>query len=88
VIKDQVNQKLKIKSITEELLNKLNEAYPAAKKSDEDNISNISETSSAADEKEIQQKLHEILTILNQQPTSNDLNDVSYTSTENENALI
>jgi hypothetical protein len=50
------------------LLAKLNESYGVAGQTDEDQLSQISrdsETSSVADEKEIHQKLQQILQILN-----------------------
>ena len=62
VIKSEVDKKGQIKSITQELLNKLNEAYNQSKPlTDDDNLSNIdardSDTSSITDEREIHYKL-------------------------------
>ena len=70
LIKNEVEKKDQIKTITKELLAKLNESYGVAGQTDEDQLSQISrdsETSSVADEKEIHQKLQQILQILNKQ---------------------
>lgn len=73
VLKTDVVAKDQIKTITEDLLRQLNEAYAAQNKRplEDDQDSQISghssETSSVAEEREIQQKLHQILRILNAQ---------------------
>ena len=73
-IKSEHNTKDQIKTITQELLNKLNENYNQGKQLPEiDNLSQVdskSETSSVADEREIQHKLQQILQLLNEQPDS------------------
>jgi predicted HD phosphohydrolase len=69
-IKTENMKQTQIKTITQELLQKLNESYQSKPLSDEDQLSQIdsrSETSSVADEKEIHSKLKQILHILNQQ---------------------
>lgn len=72
-MKSQVSKKTQIKTITEELLNRLNESYNQGKALpvDDDSLSQVSmresDTSSVADEKEIHQKLKQILQILNEQ---------------------
>ena len=63
VIKSEADKRVQIKSITQELLNKLNETYNQNKQgvTDEEQLSNIdardSDTSSITDEREIHQKL-------------------------------
>jgi hypothetical protein len=55
-IKSETMKQTQIKTITQELLQKLNESYQSKPLSDEDQLSQIdsrSETSSVADEKEV-----------------------------------
>ena len=74
VIKTEEVNKSQIKALTEELLKQLNDSYNLTHKGhEEDQVSHVSaqsEGSSIADEREIQQKLHKILHILNQQSSS------------------
>lgn len=70
-IKTQSQKKEQIQTITEELLNKLNENYKITHKMPFDDslsaIGDISDSQEIIDEKEMQMKLHQILHILNEQ---------------------